>query len=908
MKSLLCLLQAVPRLVCVTVFLSSPLCAGDPLTPTSGIQTAAPASSPRITRLFSADWRFVKGDPSDLRADLSRAAARPYLVGMGSDLVAVPSACQERPKAGFGAGVSYAAPAFNDETWRALDLPHDWGVEGPFSYDLPGETGKLPWAGVGWYRKTFELQATDPARRTFLQFDGAMSHALVWCNGEFVGGWPYGYASWQVELTGHLNAGRNVIAVRLDNPPESSRWYPGGGIYRDVWLVEAGAIHVDQWGVQVVTQALTREEAVVDVRVTLRNSTRDPGKPNAGVAAWDERQVEPKVTVINSIHKLDTNGNIVGEPLAISQPVVTPVQDHNTARINTALVLKNPGLWCLNDPCRHVVETLVFREGVCIDRVTTTFGLRTAEFRVDGFYLNGAKVALQGVCMHHDLGALGAAAFPRAIERQVEILKSMGCNAIRTSHNPPSPVLLDVCDRLGVLVMDEAFDCWRVAKKPNGYNIDFDDWHEKDMRALVRRDRNHPSVVLWSIGNEIPEQVYPQAWKLAQRLSSICREEDGTRPTTSAFNSVSAQFSGMQHAVDVTGFNYKPYLYAKFRELNPLLPLVGAETASTISSRGEYYFPVSDDKLQGRANFHVSSYDLSAPEWAFSPDVEWRGLDENKDVAGEFVWTGFDYLGEPTPYNSDTTNILNFSDSAQREEMRKQLEKLGNLQVPSRSSYFGIIDLAGFPKDRFYLYQARWKPEFPMAHILPHWNWPERVGLVTPVHVYSSGDEAELFLNGKTLGVRKRKALEYRFRWDDVVYAPGELRVVVRKQGQPWAEATKRTTGSATRLRVMPDRLRLSADGRDLCFVKVEVVDERGELVPRAHLPLKFKIEGPAKIQAVDNGDPTSFELFQADRITSFNGLALVVLRSETGKSGRITLSVEAEGVAAARCEIESGT
>jgi beta-galactosidase len=414
---------------------------------------------------------------------------------------------------------------------------------------------------------------------------------------------------------------------------------------------------------------------------------------------------------------------------------------------------------------------------------------------------------------------------------------------------------------------------------------------------MVLRDRNHPSVVMWSIGNEVIEQWYPDGWKIAARLAGIVREEDRTRPVTSAFNGEMAGYSGFQTALDVMGYNYKPREYAKLHRSNPTLPIIGSETASTISSRGEYFFPVSDDKLQGRVDFQVSSYDLSANVWSNIPDAEFQGLDECPSVAGEFVWTGFDYLGEPTPYNSDSSNLLNFSDPEQRRLAEQQLEELGQIPVPSRSSYFGIVDLAGFPKDRYYIYQARWRPHLRMAHILPHWNWPERVAQITPVHVYSSADEAELFLNGKSLGRRKRKRAQYRFRWDEVVYQPGELKVITYRKGKKWATALRRTTGAAASVALSVDRNRLQADGRDLAFVTVSIVDEHEAVVPRSHHLVEFTLEGPGQILALDNGDPTSFEPFQGSKRHVFNGLALVVIRSLAGRTGKITLAASSEGL-----------
>ncbi|MCX6896417.1 MAG: DUF4982 domain-containing protein, partial [Verrucomicrobia bacterium] len=523
-----------------------------------------------------------------------------------------------------------------------------------------------------------------------------------------------------------------------------------------------------------------------------------------------------------------------------------------------------------------------------------------------GFFLNGKHVPIQGVCDHHDLGALGAAINVRALERQLEILKAMGCNAIRTSHNPPAPELLDLCDHMGFLVMDEAFDCWKKGKNVNDYSVLFDDWHEADLRALIRRDRNHPCVILWSIGNEVPDQKTADGPRLAAELRAIVRSEDDTRLVTSACDKKESGFNDFRTGVDVFGYNYKPFLYENFHAANPAQSLLGSETASTVSSRGEYFFPVSTNKDDGKADFQMSSYDLFAPYWATTPDTEFAAQDKYSFVAGEFVWTGFDYLGEPTPYNDDETILSNFSDPAAVARAKQELAALGKIQVPSRSSYFGIIDLAGFPKDRYFLYQSRWRPDFPMAHILPHWNWPERVGQMTPVHVYTSGDAAELFLNGKSLGLKKKGPSEYRLRWDDVVYQPGELKVVAYKHGKKWATDTVKTAGSAAMLTLQPDRDQITADGQDLSFVTVNIADKDGLTVPRSKNNIRFSIAGPGEILAVDNGDATCHEPFQATNHSAFNGKALVIVRSIAGTSGVIRLKAEAEGLAATETRIKS--
>jgi beta-galactosidase len=863
---------------------------------------AAGLAEPRERILFDADWRFVRGDPEDVHGRLDYAAVREWLLPVGADLLSAGVPHPARPAGEPPSDFAYVRPDLDDHGWRRLDLPHDWGIEGPFRQELPGDTGKLPWAGVGWYRKRFTVPAADSSRRIELDIDGAMAFSTVWLNGHLVGGWPYGYTSYRLDLTPHLHVGgENVLVVRLDNPPDSSRWYPGSGLYRHVWLVKTGPVRIAHWGVAVRAPEVSDERARVNVDVAIENLTAE----------------KVALELKTEVYELDSSGRPESAPVAASEPErfdIDPRRAREAARSNI-LEVKQPKRWDLERPARYLAVTTLVREGALVDRYETPFGIRTVVFDPEqGLLLNGRRVPIRGVCNHHDLGALGTAVNARALERQVELLKEMGANAIRTSHNPPAPELLEICDRLGMLVMDEAFDCWRRGKRwPAGMKEDdpavryfdyarvFDDWHEKDLRALVRRDRNHPSVVMWSIGNEVIEQWFSDGWKVAARLAGIVREEDRSRPVTGAFNNEKAGYIGFQTAVDLVGLNYKGFEYAPFHRRYPDMPAFGAETASTVSSRGEYFFPVSENKLEGRADFQVSSYDLYTPQWANRPDLEFKWLDESPFAMGEFVWTGFDYLGEPTPYGSDVTNLLNFSDPAARARMADELKALGRIRVPSRSSYFGILDLAGFKKDRFYLYQARWRPDHPMAHILPHWDWPGRQGEPTPVHVYSSADEAELFLNGKSLGRRKREPSEYRFRWDEVRYDPGELKVKTWKQGKPWAEATVRTTTGAAKLQLAADRASLAADGRDLAFVTVSVADRRGDTVPRARNRIRFELNGPGEIVAVDNGDATSFESFQAKERTAYNGLALVVIRTRAGHGGKLTLQARADGLQPAR-------
>jgi len=857
---------------------------------------ASAIAAPRQTVSFNDGWRFAKGDPEGLNGALAYSKIKDWLLPSGADLTTNAAILEKKRPAGNPAeGVTYALADFNDSQWRLLNLPHDWGIEGPFKQENPGDTGKLPWWGVAWYRKHLELPKSDAGKSVFLDVDGAMSYASVWVNGQFAGGWPYGYSSWRVDLTHFLKFGAdNLIAIRLDNPNQSSRWYPGGGIFRNVWLVKAAPVRVAHWGTAVTTE-VKDSTAIVSISDTLENVSSS----------------DASVTVKNEVFELGADG-ARGKAVGTATSEVLKIAAGQSTLFKIAAVVKSPKLWSLDNPQRYVVVTTVKQGGKTVDAYETPFGIRTAEFTADkGFFLNGQHVKLNGVCDHHDLGSLGAAINTRALERQLEILREFGVNAIRTSHNPPAPELLDLCDRMGFVVMDEAFDCWGSGKNNKDYHILYADWHEQDLRALVRRDRNHPCVILWSSGNEVPDQDRATGLAMAEDHRNIIHSEDPTRPCTAAVSSTRAATSGFQNHFDVFGWNYRPDSYGFFRKTNSLIPLFGSETSSTVSSRGEYFFPVptsfrAKGAASAQADFQVSSYDYYVPGWASLPDTEFRGQELNPGVAGEFVWTGFDYLGEPTPYSSDTTTLLNFSDPEEKEKARKQLESLGKLHVPSRSSYFGIVDLAGFKKDRFYLYQAHWRPELPMAHILPHWNWPDRVGQPTPVFVYTSGDSAELFLNGKSLGLKKLGQNEYRLRWDDVVYQPGELKAVAFKNGKEWATNTVKTTGAAAKLLLSADRSVIKRDGKDLSFITVTVADSEGLAVPRSKNHIKFAIEGPGEIVATDNGDATSFESFQAPERNAYNSVALVIVRAKPGKSGAIKLKAVADGLAPAELKLKS--
>jgi beta-galactosidase len=823
------------------------------LAPDSAVTPYQKDGSPRVRASFDRGWKFTRFGP------MPDGSQRPELEGL------------ERPE-------------MPDNSWTPVDLPHDWAIAGPFRGDLPNNTGKLPWAGIGWYRKTLTLPPSAAGKRLFLDFDGAMSHPKVYVDGKLAGEWAYGYSSFRVELTPHLTPGKPaVIAVRLDNPPDSSRWYPGGGLYRHVWLVTTDPVHIAQWGVFVRTPEVSAERATVAADTNVENQS-------ANAVSVVVRQ------------EIISGGRVVTRTDAPSINIAPSA----SVRVPRQLTINRPRLWDTAAPNLYTLRTTVLADGKEVDRLETLFGIRTAVWDADkGFLLNGKVVKLNGVCNHHDLGPLGAAVYTRGIERQLELLKEMGCNAIRTSHNPPAPELLDLCDRMGFLVLDEAFDCWRRGKTRNDYGRDFDAWHERDVIALVHRDRNHPCIVAWSSGNEVPEQGNPAGHEIARRLTALFKREDPTRPVTAGCNNGQAGTNGFSEAIDLMGYNYKPHLYDDFHARYPKQPVYGSETSSCVSSYGEYFFPVEQDKSKGFFNYQVSSYDLYAPPWAMKPDLEWEGLDRNPFTAGEFVWTGFDYLGEPTPYNSDRTNALNFTDPEERRRAMELFERLGG-KSPSRSSYFGILDLCGFKKDRFYLYQSRWRPDHPMAHLLPHWNWPNRVGQVTPVHVYTSGDEAELFLNGKSLGRRKKEPLVYRLVWDDVKYEPGELKVIAYRQGRKWAEAARRTTGPAVALKLEADRTRLKANGADLSFITARVVDARGDIVPTASQTIRFEVAGPADLAAVGNGDAICQMSFAGREYPAFHGLTLAVLRARYDGNGTAVLRASAPGLRGAEVKIST--
>ncbi|MDO3627519.1 beta-galactosidase GalB [Mucilaginibacter sp. BT774] len=777
--------------------------------------------------------------------------------------------------------------ALDDASWQKLDLPHDWAIQGPFRIDLAGETGKLPWKGIGWYRKHFIIPQTDRGKRIFIDFDGAMAYAKVWLNGHYLGTWPYGYSSFRMDLTPYLKfGGKNVLAVSLNTEKWDSRWYPGAGIYRHVWLVKTNQVHVGHWGTSITTPEITKKEARVKLAISVDN--QGTTLVNAQIST--------------NIYELSA-GNKRGAMVASVKGTAIKIGSASSVTMNSETLISHPKLWDIVSPNRYLAETSVMVNGKVVDSYNTPFGIRTLEFTADkGFLLNGRRVAVQGTCNHHDLGSLGAAVNTSALTRQLKILKEMGCNTLRTSHNPPAPELLELADQMGFLVWDEAFDCWKHGKKKLDYNQLYDEWNEKDLQAMVHRDRNHPSVFIWSIGNEVMDQ---RDVEMTKHLAGVVRAEDSTRPISNGYNDPDGgRESGAVVALDVMGVNYffsqQPKWDADPRYKNK--PTIGSETSSCVSSRGEYFW---DKAYQ---NWQISSYDTAKPGWGCSPDEQFRTNAKFANLLGEFVWTGFDCLGEPTPYGSDETNLLNFrNDPSKKAELEKKLEEMRSHNPPSRSSYFGIVDLAGFPKDRFYLYQSHWRPELPMAHILPHWNWAEKIGENIPVHVYTSGNEAELFVNGKSMGRRKKKPdTDFRLIWDSVKYEPGIVKVIAYKNGKVWATDRVKTTGEAAKLSLCADRSVIGSDGSDLAYITVKVEDKEGLTVPRSHPLIKFSVDGPGEIVSTDNGDATSFVSFQSHARPAFNGLALVVVRAKKGRRGNFTVKANSDGLEKGNVTIES--
>lgn len=764
-------------------------------------------------------------------------------------------------------------------------IPHDWAIGGPFdrSHDLQtvaveqngeteptektGRSGGLPWMGRGVYECSVDVQKAEGRAWTLL-FDGAMSHAKVYVNGSFAGEWPYGYNSFHFDISSLLKDGSNAIRVELENLPESSRWYPGAGLYRKVHLIETSAVHVPVWGVYITTPVVSAEKATVTVKT--------------GIEGLQEGDLVTLETVI-----LDADGKEV----ARSTDTRKLWADKTAVQHFT---LDKPALWSPESPALYTARTTV-RTGASMhtdwniakwrnrfsvsagadvaDVVETRFGIRSIEVRPEeGFFLNGERTMFKGVCLHHDLGPLGAAVNKSAVRRQLSIMKDMGCNAIRTSHNMPAPELVELCEEMGLMMMVEPFDEWNVAKCENGYNTLWNEWAEKDMVSMLRHYRSSPAVVMWSIGNEVPGQWDKAGAETARWLTSICHREDPTRPVTCGMDQFDGVFvNGFAATLDVPGFNYKVDRYLQARELLPQGVILGSETASTVSSRGVYHFPVQKGMDVITPDHQSSSYDLEYCTWSNIPDEDFAADEDYPWMMGQFVWTGFDYLGEPSPYDTDAW--------------------------PNHSSVFGIVDLAGLPKDRFYLYRSVWNTSEPTLHVLPHWTWPGREGELTPVYVYTSYPSAELFVNGVSQGRKyhsSKTLLErHRLMWDDVTYAPGELKVVAYDAAGAVADTkVVKTAGKPYAIKCSVDRSSISADGEDLAFVTVTVVDKAGNPVPSASNLVKFKVSGAGSFEAVANGDPTCLESFQKPQMHLFSGaLSFIVRAGEAPGTAKFTVT-----------------
>ncbi len=791
---------------------------------------------------------------------------------------------------------SFSTPSFDDSKWQNVTVPHDWAINGPFSInndkqntaiaqdgqtqamEHAGRTGGLPFVGTGWYRLSFDAPELKEGTKCTLVFDGAMSHAQVYINGEKAIFWPYGYNTFYVDATPFLKRGaKNELAVRLENENECSRWYPGAGIYRNVHLVFTNEAHIPMWGTQVITEEISGQYARLTQRTELETA---PGKKLS-----DYRLV----TEIK-----DAKGTVVAR--SECQP-----SDNGEKAFSQTFEVSNAKLWTPDSPNLYTSVSQVYEGNDLRDEYTTSFGIRQVKVEGGkGFFLNGQPLKFKGVCQHHDLGALGAAVNEAAIRRQIRILKNMGCNAIRTSHNMPAPELVKACDEMGMMLMAESFDEWVTPKVQNGYHLFFNEWADKDITNLVRHYRNNPSVVMWCIGNEVPDQDdSDKGVKIAYHLQELCHQLDPTRPVTQGMDHPDAvTANGMGATMDVPGFNYRPHKYLENYSKLPQQMLLGSETASTVSSRGVYKFPVERKAMAKYDDHQASSYDVEHCSWSNLPEDDFIQHDDLPWCMGEFVWTGFDYLGEPSPYYTDW---------------------------PSHASLFGIIDMGGIPKDRYYLYRSHWNTASPTLHVLPHWTWPGREGETTPVFVYTSYPSAELFINGKSQGRRTKdtsvtmynsgdeesqrtlkRQTRYRLMWMDTKYEPGTVKVVAYDENGNAADTTEvRTAGKPYAIRLSADRTSLTADGKDLSFITVSVVDKDGIPCPTADNEISFKVSGNGTYRAGTGGNPASLEPLQRPKMKLFSGMLTAII-SSTEKPGSITVQATAKGLKTATLQLSS--
>lgn len=755
--------------------------------------------------------------------------------------------------------------------YKPVSIPHDWAINGPFDkkWDLQfvaieqngetekteksGRSGALPWIGRGFYKTTVDLKKLP--KTAVLEFDGAMADPHVYINGRLAGHWVYGYNAFRVDAAPYLKKGKNEISVSLNNREESSRWYPGGGLYRPVQLVtNADAATINPWGCYFRTESIGNGKAEVSICTNINNVDKTLSIENQLVDAAG------KVVAQFKYGDFDAQGNVVKK-----------------------LTVDNAQLWSPETPYLYKLVTRLYRNNRLIDQTQQKVGIRTVRVaQYDGFQLNGVSRKIKGVCLHHDLGPLGAAVNKAALIRQIRTMKDMGCDAIRTAHNMPSTWQMEVCDSMGMMVMAESFDMWIYPKCKNGYALNFKDWADKDIENLVLNHRNHPSIVMWSIGNEIPEQWSEEGRNISKHLQDLCHKFDPTRPVTQGMDRAEdALKSGFAQVMDVPGFNYRVHKYDNNIKQLPKGFLLGSETASTVSSRGVYKFPVEASDSKTYTDGQCSSYDVEYCPWSNLPDDDWRMQDDRDYTIGEFVWTGYDYLGEPSPYDE---------------------------YWPSRSSYFGICDLAGLPKDRYYLYRSHWRKDDATLHVLPHWTFPGREGETTPVYCYTSWPSAELFVNGKSQGrILKNpntRLDRYRLRWNNVKYEPGEIKVVAYDyDGTAKGEKIIRTAGAPARIVLKADRNSISSKGEDLSFVTVSVVDKNGTPCPTATNNMKFNVSGAGKFRAACNGDATSLVAFNSTEMPLFSGELVVVV--EGLRHGTAMLSVSADGLPTATLPIE---
>ena len=754
---------------------------------------------------------------------------------------------------------------YDDSQWHDVSVPHDWGIEGPVIEDGDGNTGKLPWKGEGWYRKSMDIPANYSGKEVYLLFDGVMAYPEVYVNGKVAGKWDYGYSPFYLNITALLQPGsKNLIAVHANTRNHDSRWYPGGGIYRKVQMIVSNPVHIGIWGTYVTTPVVKPNYAEVRIMTTVQNESSSK---------------DDSITVEQVI--LNPKGVEVARA-----SVVNAVGSGKSKDIEVSLSLTNPQRWAIENPVLYQVKTNIYKGTELTDIRLTSFGVRTIRFTAgNGFYLNDKRVQLKGVNLHHDQGPLGMAFYPKAMERQIEIMKSMGCNAIRTSHNVCAPELLDLCDKMGVLVFNEAFDKYDM-KADITDSTDFDEFSARNIKNFMLMGRNHPSVFIWSVGNEMGDIQYNRnnGFARLQTMVSNVRKYDFTRPVTMVCDNQPSASLRHFDFYDVHCWNYgQRYMLA--RQLEPGKSVIISESASTVSTRGFYELPLPTIKTGFTKSLQVSSYDLNAPEWAEISDDDFMWQQDQEYIAGEFVWTGFDYLGEPTPYENKGVKAMGYTD-----------------KEASRSSYFGIVDLCGIPKDRYYLYKSYWKQDETTVHILPHWNWQGKEGSKIPVFVYTNGEGAELFLNGKSLGKKYKSPASanstdrFRLMWNDVVYQPGELKAVAFKEGVAIGEDRVRTAGAPYTLRLTPERRKIASGGMDLSYILVEAYDKDGNLCPLSDNQITITLKGPGRIAGVGNGNPQSKESFQASIIKLFYGKAMIIVGSEYTK-GTVEITTTADGL-----------